>query len=158
MTLSKEAKDRVLGQVKIEFLTGNLRPVTQPQKKSKRSPHQDDATPVQRKLTWQGFTIGLQYRPGDKRHGRPLLCSYGHIESTRGADNMALDVYLGGDLTLPNIYEVDQHINGAFDEHKYIIGVDSIEAARRLYLSAMPPKFLGDIREVQPDRIKEQSK
>lgn len=107
----------------------------------------DDATRAQKKLTWQGFTIGMQYFPFDERHGKLLRCGYGYIEKTRGADGMACDVYIGMDLDSDRVFVVDQLVNGEFDENKYIIGVRSIEEARNLYLSAMPLQFLGAIRE-----------
>jgi phage-related protein (TIGR01555 family) len=107
----------------------------------------DDATPVKKIIQWQGFSVGLQYLPFETRHKKTLLAGYGHFRKTKGADSMACDVYVGMKLTSPKLFVVEQYINGEFDEDKFIIGVDTLEEARNIYLSAMPKEFLGSIRE-----------
>ncbi|MEM7556353.1 MAG: phage portal protein [Cyanobacteria bacterium P01_A01_bin.84] len=106
----------------------------------------DDATRVQKIITWQGFKIGLQYLPFQKRHGKVLPVAYGWIGGTKGADNMALDCYF---VPMPEnkVFVVEQYINGEFDEEKFIIGAKSLNQARDIYLQCMPREFLGSIRK-----------
>ncbi len=69
----------------------------------------DDSTPAQKIIEWQGLKIGLQYLPFQQRHGRMLTSAYGHFQKTKGADGMAVDVYVGSNIDSPLIYAIDQH-------------------------------------------------
>ena len=123
--------------------------------KYRKKPRTDDATPVKRILKWQGFEIGLQYLPFEKRHGRVLPAAYGHFRRTRGADGMAVDVYVGTNLASPLVFVVDQVIDGAFDEEKMIIGVNDAAEARMIYGQAMPKEFFGGMREIPLAELEE---
>jgi hypothetical protein len=123
----------------------------------------DDATPAKRIIRWQGFEIGLQYFPFDKRHGKVLTAGYGHFRRTKGADGMAVDCYVGPNLDSPKVFEVTQLVDGRFDELKMVIGVDRMEDAIAIYLAAMPRKMLGGVREITLDdlaqyRVNEETK
>lgn len=115
----------------------------------------DDATPTKRILKWNDFEIGLQYLPFENRHGRVLPAGYGHFRKTKGADGMAVDVYVGTQLSSPKVFVVDQLINGEFDEEKMIIGVGTIEQAEAIYTSAMPREMMGGIREISLEQLAE---
>jgi len=114
----------------------------------------DDATTVQRIIDWQGFKVGLQYLPFQYRHGKLLTAAYGHLQKTKGADGMALDVYVGTKLDSPKVYAIAQQINGEFDEEKMVIGVDSQDEAIQIFIKAMPPEFFGGIREMSLDELR----
>ncbi len=114
---------------------------------------QDDATPAKRIIEWNGFKVGLQYLPFELRHGKLLTAAYGHIQKTKGADDMALDVYVGTKLESTKVYAIAQFINGVFDEEKIIIGSDSQDEAKAIYLSAMPEEFFGGIRELDINQL-----
>jgi len=61
---------------------------------------------------------------------------YGYIKRTQGADGDHVDVYIGDNPKSKRIYIVDQKApsaNGRFDEHKVVMGADSMEQARELY-------------------------
>lgn len=117
----------------------------------------DDASPVQRIIEWNGLKIGLQYFPFQLRHGKMLPVGYGHIQKTKGADGMALDVYVGTKLNSPKIFAISQHIDGKFDEEKLFIGVESKGEAEAIYKQVMPPEFFGGIREVMRSEIRTDS-
>ncbi|NEP10866.1 MAG: DUF1073 domain-containing protein [Symploca sp. SIO2C1] len=117
----------------------------------------DDASPVQRVIEWNGLKIGLQYLPFQLRHGKMLPVGYGHIQKTKGADGMALDVYVGTKLNSPKIFAISQHIDGKFDEEKLFIGVDSKEEAILIYKQVMPAEFFGGIREIMRSEIRTDS-
>jgi len=113
----------------------------------------DDAAPVQRIIEWNGLKIGLQYLPFQLRHGKMLPVGYGHIQKTKGADGMALDVYVGTKLNSPKIFAIAQYIDGKFDEEKLFIGVESKSEAEAIYKQVMPEEFFGGIREVMRSQI-----
>ncbi|KYC42106.1 hypothetical protein WA1_19085 [Scytonema hofmannii PCC 7110] len=114
----------------------------------------DDATRAQKILEWQGFKIGVQYFPFQERHGKVLKSGYGFFQKTKGADGMAVDVYIGVKLESSKIFAVEQLVNGEFDEEKMVIGVDNIKEAKEIYLSAMPLEFFGGIKEIGIDELK----
>ncbi|NET61717.1 MAG: DUF1073 domain-containing protein, partial [Symploca sp. SIO2E6] len=117
----------------------------------------DDASPVQRIVEWNGLKIGLQYLPFQLRHGKMLPVGYGHIQKTKGADGMALDVYVGTKLNSPKIFAIAQMIDGKFDEEKLFIGVESKSEAEAIYKQVMPPEFFGGIREMTLSDIRTDS-
>ncbi|MEO1763392.1 MAG: phage portal protein [Cyanobacteria bacterium J06629_18] len=112
----------------------------------------DDATPVKKYFEWQGFRIGLQYLPFQQRHGKTLMVGYGWFANTRGADGMAADCYVCPNPT-DKLFVVEQMINGKFDEEKFIVGAQSVDHARAVYLGAMPADFMGQVREVSFDYL-----
>ena len=119
----------------------------------------DDSTPVKRILPFHDFSIGLQYQAFDKRHGRTLPVGYGHLRKTLGADNMAVDVYVGHKLESPKIYQVTQLVNGEFDEHKYFVGFDEDKnEIATLYKSIMPPEMFGGIQEMTVSHLEKYQK
>ncbi len=120
---------------------------------SPQSPVTDDSTPVKKIIEWQGFKIGLQYLPFEMRHNKMLTAGYGMFQKTRGADKMAVDCYVGTNLKSPKLFVIEQLVNGEFDEEKYVIGVNSIEEARQIYLEVMPEKMLGSIRECKIEEL-----
>jgi phage-related protein (TIGR01555 family) len=118
----------------------------------------DDATRAQKKIKWNGLNIAIQYFPFQLRHGKMLLGAYGHIEKTIAADKMAADVYIGTNLESNKIFVIDQWIDGKFDEKKYIIGVNDLMEAKKLYLATMPESFIGGLYETNMEEIKELQK
>lgn len=135
------------GKTKTGSENGNKAPV-----QNANGRRADDNQPVQRIIHWNGFELGIQYLPLDKRHGKDMLVAYGHVQNTRSADDgMALDVYVnvvGMGLT-EDIYEITQlRPDGSVDEKKYFIGVMSAEHAESLYKKHMPPSFFGGVRKV----------
>ena len=119
-------------------------------------------------IKWNGLDIGVEYRPGDIRfkgskHQRKIRSGYGHCRGYVGADKEALDVYLCPEYFKPDgepsdrIFEVSQLSMkaGSFDEHKYMIGYQDLQEAKAAYLSEMPEKAFGDIREVDRNYLEQ---
>lgn len=119
---------------------------------------------IDRVLKWNGLDIGVEYLPGmvrfpGRKNSKKLRSGYGHIRNHLGADGNALDCYIHSGL-LPakggepqgsdRIFEVSQVSpkNGDFDEHKYMLGYDSLDSAKSAYLTEMPSDRFGRIREV----------
>jgi hypothetical protein len=92
----------------------------------------------------QGLDISIETAEGQERSGTDLSgkpwtvtmkSHYGYIKGTKGRDKEHLDAFIGKDPTSENVFVVNQ-INpesGAFDEHKVMLGFDSIEAAETGY-------------------------
>src|SRR5882672_6848789 len=70
---------------------------------------------------------------------RKMYADYGRIVGKRGADGGQCDVFIGEHRDSPNAYIIDQlDRDGKFDEHKCVLGCESAEEARALYLSNYP--------------------
>lgn len=63
---------------------------------------------------------------------------YGYVKRSKGADGEQVDVYVGPKPESRTVYVVDQNDadTGKFDEHKAMLGYDSIEAAANAYHAA----------------------
>lgn len=110
-------------------------------------------------IQWKGLDIGLEYQPGDLRHGRPMQVSYGHVRNYVGADKEALDVYLGVKPISDRVFQIDQtKPDGSFDEHKFMLWFDNQEEAKRAYLNQMPSRYFGKITEVKLQALEQYKK
>jgi hypothetical protein len=93
-----------------------------------------------------GIDIAIENPKGSIRTGKSpngeswsveMPAHYGRIKRTEGADGDQVDVYVGDDPKSRKVYVVDQIVpGGRFDEHKAIMGVNSVQEARDLYASA----------------------
>src|SRR5687767_2821887 len=113
---------------------------------------------VKRSFAWNNLDIAIEHEVGDVRFdgAPPLKSAYGFVKKTVGADNEALDVYIGPNLDSPHIFRVKQMtVDGlAYDECKWFIGYDSAFQATFAYLAQMPPQFFGGIDRSSLDEIR----
>ena len=126
----------------------------------------DAEHPLQGHASFQGLDIAIENRKGSVRKGvdkdghpwrTVMKAPYGYLVGTRGADNEGVDVYLGPNKKSPLAYVVHQHKDNGkgFDEDKVILGVDSLEEAKKLFLEHYDDdKFLGPISVVPLERLK----
>ncbi len=119
------------------------------------------------KVNIQGFDISIEQPRGSERTGTDengkdwsitMNNTYGYILNTEGKDGDHIDVFLGNNPESQMVYVVDQ-VNpntGQFDEHKVMMGFDSIEDARRAYLSNYEEgwKGLGNITGVDVESFR----
>jgi hypothetical protein len=116
-------------------------------------------------LTYQGLNIAIEQFKGDTRSGvsatgKPWSTTmknpYGYVVGSEGADGDGVDVFVGDDKKAPNVYVVQQKKDdGSYDEDKCILGVNSVEEAKKLYLSNYDTaKYLGPIKTVPIERFK----
>jgi hypothetical protein len=115
----------------------------------------------------QGIPIAIENRVGSVRSGtdkdgkpwRTVMKNpYGYIKGTKGADGEEVDVYLGPHKSAPHAFVVHQHkVDGTgYDEDKAMLGFRNEEHARSAYLKHYnDPKFLGPMKKVPIDRLKE---
>ncbi len=86
---------------------------------------------------------------------------YGYFRRTEGKDGDQIDVFIGDSPTSGKIFIVDQvDEKGNFDEHKVMMGFDSIEEAEQAYMSNYSPGWrgLGNITEVSQQEFKDWAK
>lgn len=117
-----------------------------------------------------GFDITIEnpkgsIRSGIDNNGVPWKVQmnnhYGYFRRTEGKDGDQIDVFVGDSPTSGKIFIVDQvDENGNFDEHKVMMGFDSIEEAQQAYMSNYSPGWngLGNITEVSVEDFKEWAK
>lgn len=91
---------------------------------------------------FQGLPIRIENPQGSERASRPdapeqwrslMTEHYGYIKGTKGMDGDPIDVFVGAKVDSPKAFVIDQTINGKADEHKVMLGFDSLEAARQAY-------------------------
>jgi Inorganic Pyrophosphatase len=120
---------------------------------------------LQGHMAFQGLSIAIENQKGSVRSGvgkdgkkwhTKMTCPYGYIVSTLGADHEGVDCFVGENKKAENAYVVHQKKDdGSYDEDKVILGVDSVEEAKKLYLSNYnTDKYLGPIKTVPMERLK----
>jgi hypothetical protein len=116
-------------------------------------------------MSFQGLRIAVENKKGSTRSGHDkdgkpwhtlMKAPYGYIVGSKGADDEGVDCYVGPNKDAVNAYVVHQKKdNGDYDEDKVMLGCDSLDEARKLYLSNYnTDKFLGPIKEVPMERLK----
>jgi hypothetical protein len=69
---------------------------------------------------------------------------YGYVRRTKGKDGDQVDVFVGPNPESQKVFVVDQkNTDGSFDEHKVMLGFDSIEDARAGYMANYTPDWQG---------------
>lgn len=118
------------------------------------------------KVKWHGLDLSIETQAGTMRRGTDpngkdwevrLNYDYGYVRGTEGADGDHVDVYLGPNLTGDKVFVVNQtHADGSFDEHKVMLGFDSLEAAKEGYLSNYEQGWdrIKDVVEMSADQFK----
>lgn len=118
---------------------------------------------AKRKLPWRGLTIDIENPRGSRREGvgpdgpwsTLMLCDYGYIRKTQGADGDDVDVYIGPLLgTAQEVYIIHQrsaeHGFASFDEDKCMLGFPDAESAKRAYEAHYDrPDFFGGMSAVE---------
>jgi hypothetical protein len=115
----------------------------------------------------QGFDITVEQPRGSTRSGtdengkawsQTMHNTYGYFRGTEGRDKDHIDVFVGDNPASDRVFVVDQ-VNpdtGAFDEHKVMLGFNSVEEARAAYLSNYEEGWqgLGGITETDVERFR----
>lgn len=117
----------------------------------------------------QGLDISIENPAGSVRSGTSsdgkqwrtkMNHHYGYIRKTLGPDGDHVDVFIKpGTKTLSMIYIVNQvdPKTRKFDEHKCMLGFDSLEDAKKAYLSNYEKGWtgIGDIKELALPHFKD---
>lgn len=122
---------------------------------------------LQGKTEVQGIKVSIENRKGSVRKGKDsdgkewrtkMVHPYGYIPRTAGADGEPVDAYVGPDKESPNAFVVHQHkdTGKGYDEDKVMLAFKNKAEAKKAYLKHYDsPKFLGPIKTVPIDRLKE---
>lgn len=123
---------------------------------------------VVKRQNFQGLDLAIEFVKGGKRpftddagkeHFKTMYADYGEVRGTEGLDGDAVDVYVGPDKSSDRAFVVTQMKKGDWkkvDEEKCILGVHSIDEAKRLYLKHYDdPRFCGSIKEMSMTKFKE---
>lgn len=118
-------------------------------------------------VTLWGLPITIENPKGSIRRGtdangkqweQEMHHTYGKIRRTEGVDGDHIDVFIGPNLTSDKVFVVDQRNvdTGEFDEHKCMLGFDSLEEAQNGYLSNYEEGWqgMGSVTEVTMDEFK----
>lgn len=113
-----------------------------------------------------GLDIAIESPRGSTRSGKnpdgsdwshTMSDHYGYIKKTKGADQEQLDVYVGKNPESERVFIVDQlnQDNDQFDEHKIMLGYQSLEEAEQAYKSNFDSGWkVGPIRSLSKDEFK----
>lgn len=95
------------------------------------------------RVTLQGLNISIENPQGSVRKGtspdgkaweNTLAAHYGYIRGTEGNDGDHVDTFIGPNPDSQKVFVVDQvNEDGSFDEHKVMLGADTLEQADKLY-------------------------
>ena len=118
-------------------------------------------------VTLWGLPITIENPKGSTRRGTDangkkweqlMHNTYGKIRRTEGVDGDHIDVFLGPNLNSERVFVVDQlnQDTGEFDEHKVMLGFDSIDEAQAAYMSNYEEGWrgMGPVTEVTMDEFK----
>lgn len=128
---------------------------------------EDGKHKLQGRISFQGLNIAVENRKGSVRSGTTpdghkwrtvMKAPYGYFDApAKGKDGESIDVYVGPHKKAPDAFVVHQHKpdGTGHDEDKVILGVKSLEAAKKLYLQHYDSgKFLGPVSKVPVDELK----
>ena len=95
------------------------------------------------RVTLHGLNISIENPQGSVRSGtspdgtkwsNTLAAHYGYIRGTEGNDGDHVDTFIGPNPDSQKVFVVDQvNKDGSFDEHKVVLGADSLTQADDLY-------------------------
>lgn len=115
----------------------------------------------------QGLDISIEnpkgtYRCGKDPNGKEwknkMVHHYGYFKRTLGKDGDHIDCFIGPNIKSELVFIINQikPSSGVFDEHKVMLGFDSLEDAREGYLVNYTPgwKGLGEIKSMTVDQFK----
>lgn len=119
-------------------------------------------------VKFDGFDVSIENPKGSIRSGvnqegekwsNIMPANYGYFKNTIGADKDHIDTFMGDNMESDKVYVVDQvdPVTGKFDEHKVMMGYNSLSEARNAYNEAYDEdwKGLGAITRTTKDGLKE---
>lgn len=95
--------------------------------------------------------------PDGKKWSIVMKSHYGYVRRTVGADTEQIDIFVGPHPSSKKVFVVNQlKGNGTFDEHKVLLGFDSVEEAKAGYLANYSRgwKGLGSVVECSVSEFK----
>jgi 5'(3')-deoxyribonucleotidase len=117
-------------------------------------------------IDFKGLNIKIENPKGSIRWGfdgsgkkwvTKMKCHYGYISGTEGADFDPIDCFIGPHLNKSLVFIVNQGKNGMFDEHKIMLGYETLEEAEKAYLSNYEKGWdgLDSIKQTNTKKLRE---
>jgi hypothetical protein len=119
------------------------------------------------KMKLGGMVIAIENPRGSIRKGTNLQTGdwsakmsnhYGFIKGIKGADGDELDAFVGPNLKSDKVFVINQNdpMTDEFDEHKSMIGFDTIEEAKQAYMDSFSKGWtgMGDVHEMSLDQFR----
>jgi len=118
-------------------------------------------------IDFKGIKIKIENPKGSIRWGldgngikwiNRMHCHYGYIQHGGNAvDGDKIDVFIGPKLNASRAFVVNQVKDGMFDEHKVLLGFDTIEEAEAAYMANYQKgwKGLGSIVQTNTKKIRD---
>jgi hypothetical protein len=110
---------------------------------------------VTKTIKFKGLEISIDRPEGFVQTGtnskgedweRVYLYDYGFIKDTEGGDGEDLDVFVGPNQDVEDVYIVTQnHDDGSFDEYKAFVGFESEDDALNAYEAHIPIEFFSSV-------------
>ncbi|OAI24559.1 hypothetical protein [Methylomonas koyamae] len=101
------------------------------------------------------YRTGIDPKTGQRWTSR-LAAHYGYFSGTKGADGDPVDCFIGPYPQAETAWIINQHVGGAFDEHKVMLCFLDLETARRAYLDSYERgwKGLHSMVKVSPQQLR----
>lgn len=108
-------------------------------------------------IDWKGLKLKVENPAGSMRRypggETRMICPYGYIANTLGADGDEIDVFLGPEIhDVPFVYVVQQRVAGdwtRYDEDKCMLGFRSqLDAIQAYKLHYDDDRFLGPVHTI----------
>ena len=120
-------------------------------------------------VNFNGINIAIEnpvgsVREGIDENGRPwktkFFYPYGYICGVEGADGDSLDCFIGPNPVSDKVFIMHQSkVDGTFDEHKVMLGFNSLQSARDAYLAHYNTQgYIGYMDEMPLFEFKERIK
>ncbi len=105
-------------------------------------------------IEWPKGSVRTYKHDGELKDGKKQTAGYGYFPGTTSPDGEELDCYLGDNLDSAKVFLLMQKptpwdIEHGFEdpEEKWMLGFDSIDEARQVYVTCMPSKWFMSIEE-----------
>lgn len=122
-----------------------------------------DAARMLPMIDFNDMPIIIENFKGTQRLGNgwaaTLGADYGYFRFTKGHDGDQVDVFVGDNLQSPNVWVIDQVVKatGAFDEHKVMVGFDTLAEAMSAYDASFDgnqPTEVGAVKKLTLDQLR----
>lgn len=158
-----EELNTLIDEVANEAATSPKNDLTEPTEAQKEAGNYKKGTLDSSTVPWlAGMDIAIENPAGSKRQPEwpALKNAYGYFKRTEAFDGDEVDVFIGPDMAEQpkEIFVIDQvdPKTGKPDEHKIVLGVNSVEEAKKVYLANYEKgwKGVGDIKTYAFDDFK----
>lgn len=157
----EKIEEAIYGKKEIETLKEKLKKIvvnTEPSEKQKQSGNY-----AKGEIIFKGLKLKIENPKGSIRFGwnnrgvkwvSKIKNHYGYISGTEGFDSEPVDFFLGDKLNASRVFVVNQSQDGIFDECKVILGAESVEEAKNIYLQNYEKGWEKNIISIIPTNTK----